>query len=603
MDEATPASAARRRARRCGARPTTPSRDCAGCRSPTSATPGSTTTARCARACPRRSTARARRPSSAPASSASCSTTATGRCCSPGLDDEQAKAVLAAHPDGRAPGRRDRCGGRPDRARRRAGRRLQRRHGRRAGGRRVRGRPCGPTGSSRRGSTTSASPACIACSPTTTTIVDRRRGRRRRRHGGRAGQRRRRADAAPGRRRADEHRLRRRRSTGSPRCSAMLAVVRLGGDRRRHRQRVRRGVRRRPDARHAAGVTRVAWFHCFNGVAGDMALGALLDAGADARRRSALDRPRSAIDGWSLQMQRTQRVRHRGDAGARDHRPTRRPSPLRRDPSACSVAPRRSDGRSGRVRRAGRGRRRDPRRATRRGRVPRGRLARRDRRRRRRRAPRSSRSASTRSAAARSPSARHGPRRPRRAAEPGAGGRRPARPRGAPGSAASTIDLELTTPTGAALMTVARQRRSGRCRPWSSTASATAPARGTCRPAERRPGGDRRRRCAMSAITAGQPVRLLEANVDDVTGEVLAHTVAALLAAGAHDAWITPIVMKKGRPAHTVHALCDPALAAAVARRARPRDGHARRPRRAARPLAAATDRLDRRGRGPPIYG
>jgi len=55
----------------------------------------------------------------------------------------------------------------------------------------------------------------------------------------------------------------------------------------------------------------------------------------------------------------------------------------------------------------------------------------------------------------------------------------------------------------------------------------------------------------------GQPVHLLECNVDDVTGEVLAHTIAALLAAGAHDAWATPIVMKKGRPAHTVSALCD----------------------------------------------
>jgi len=57
----------------------------------------------------------------------------------------------------------------------------------------------------------------------------------------------------------------------------------------------------------------------------------------------------------------------------------------------------------------------------------------------------------------------------------------------------------------------------------------------------------------------------LEANVDDATGEVLAHTVAALLAAGAHDAWVTPIVMKKGRPAHTVSALADPALATQVA--------------------------------------
>jgi uncharacterized protein (DUF111 family) len=61
-------------------------------------------------------------------------------------------------------------------------------------------------------------------------------------------------------------------------------------------------------------------------------------------------------------------------------------------------------------------------------------------------------------------------------------------------------------------------------------------------------------------------VRLLEANVDDVTGEVIAHTIASLITAGAHDAWATPIVMKKGRPAYTVHALCDPALTEVVAR-------------------------------------
>jgi pyridinium-3,5-bisthiocarboxylic acid mononucleotide nickel chelatase len=62
----------------------------------------------------------------------------------------------------------------------------------------------------------------------------------------------------------------------------------------------------------------------------------------------------------------------------------------------------------------------------------------------------------------------------------------------------------------------------------------------------------------------GQPVQLLETNVDDATGEVIAHTIAALIAAGAHDAWATPIVMKKGRPAHTVHALCDPPTSALI---------------------------------------
>jgi uncharacterized protein (TIGR00299 family) protein len=70
---------------------------------------------------------------------------------------------------------------------------------------------------------------------------------------------------------------------------------------------------------------------------------------------------------------------------------------------------------------------------------------------------------------------------------------------------------------------------------------------------------------AQARTEPGQPVVLLEVNVDDATGETLAHAVAALLDAGAHDAWVTPIVMKKGRPAHTVSVLADPALADQVA--------------------------------------
>lgn len=64
----------------------------------------------------------------------------------------------------------------------------------------------------------------------------------------------------------------------------------------------------------------------------------------------------------------------------------------------------------------------------------------------------------------------------------------------------------------------------------------------------------------------GQPVVLLETNVDDVTGEVLAHTVGALLGAGAHDAWVTAVVMKKGRPGHVVSVLADPADAPRLGR-------------------------------------
>ena len=69
----------------------------------------------------------------------------------------------------------------------------------------------------------------------------------------------------------------------------------------------------------------------------------------------------------------------------------------------------------------------------------------------------------------------------------------------------------------------------------------------------------------LDALAAGQPLLQLEVNVDDVTGETLAHAIGALLDAGANDAWITPIVMKKGRPAYTVSAICDPALGAQVA--------------------------------------
>ena len=77
--------------------------------------------------------------------------------------------------------------------------------------------------------------------------------------------------------------------------------------------------------------------------------------------------------------------------------------------------------------------------------------------------------------------------------------------------------------------------------------------------------GDELAAAATGSHNAGQPVRLLEVNLDDATGEVIAHTIAALLNAGAHDAWATPIVMKKGRPAHTVHALCEPAVSQSVA--------------------------------------
>jgi uncharacterized protein (TIGR00299 family) protein len=127
----------------------------------------------------------------------------------------------------------------------------------------------------------------------------------------------------------------------------------------------------------------------------------------------------------------------------------------------------------------------------------------------------------------------------------------------APASGLETT-LEVTTPTGAALMTVLG--RSGAM----PTADIVAVGRGagTADPPER---------ANVVQVVIGsstgspradeaeiEPLVVVETNVDDVSGEVLSHTIATLLARGASDAWVTPIVMKKGRPAHTVSVLCDP---------------------------------------------
>ena len=167
-------------------------------------------------------------------------------------------------------------------------------------------------------------------------------------------------------------------------------------------------------------------------------------------------------------------------------------------------------------------------------------------------------------------------------------------PRCSPGAGAPTVGIDTTmetaTPTGVALMTVLAGRFGALPAMTVTCQRFRRRHRRPVRSTQRRPSRHRRRRRPMSMLAGtGRPARLVEANVDDVTGEVLAHTIAGLLAAGAYDAWATPIVMKKGRPAHTVHALCDDATFAAGQRRDDRRDRHPRRACDDRRSLAAAS--------------
>ena len=79
------------------------------------------------------------------------------------------------------------------------------------------------------------------------------------------------------------------------------------------------------------------------------------------------------------------------------------------------------------------------------------------------------------------------------------------------------------------------------------------------------------------AVWLGQPVReaatvaVLETNLDDMSPVLVGALLEDLMAAGALDVSVTPILMKKGRPGHALTLICEPdrqyAMAAAILER------------------------------------
>ncbi|MCX5732219.1 MAG: LarC family nickel insertion protein, partial [Deltaproteobacteria bacterium] len=62
-------------------------------------------------------------------------------------------------------------------------------------------------------------------------------------------------------------------------------------------------------------------------------------------------------------------------------------------------------------------------------------------------------------------------------------------------------------------------------------------------------------RMTLGEEVASGGLWVLEANLDDCPGQLVAHAIEAALAAGALDAWAAPLTMKKGRPGLLLGAL------------------------------------------------
>ncbi len=113
------------------------------------------------------------------------------------------------------------------------------------------------------------------------------------------------------------------------------------------------------------------------------------------------------------------------------------------------------------------------------------------------------------------------------------------------------IAMELVTPTGAALVAALAESYGPLPRMTLDTTGYGAGTR------DLKPFPNVVRAILGSDVTTGT-VSLIEANLDDLLPELAPDAAAACFAAGALDVWTTPIQMKRGRPAFTLSALARP---------------------------------------------
>lgn len=119
--------------------------------------------------------------------------------------------------------------------------------------------------------------------------------------------------------------------------------------------------------------------------------------------------------------------------------------------------------------------------------------------------------------------------------------------------AESQVEMEMTTPTGAAILTTV-------CDRFGPLPSLTIDKIGLGAGTRDVPEQANILRLFVGTVElpyASDRIWVLETNLDDLPGEVVGYTTAKLLDAGALDAFVTPIYMKKNRPGVMVTVLVD----------------------------------------------